>query len=44
MKGRVIALDSLDGREAAALIEDGRLSDLLIDSDLPRPGTRSGGD
>jgi Ribonuclease G/E len=39
MKGRVIALDSLDGREAAALIEDGRLSDLLIDSDLPRPGT-----
>lgn len=39
MKGTVIALDTWRGREAAALIEDGRLSDLLIDSDRPRPGT-----
>jgi len=39
MKGRVICLDHLGGREAAALIEDGRLQDLLIDSDLPRVGT-----
>lgn len=39
MKGAVIALDTLQGREAAALIEDGRLTDLLIDGDGPRPGT-----
>ena len=39
MKGRQIALDHLDGHEAAALLVDGRLDDLLIDSDLPRPGT-----
>jgi Ribonuclease G/E len=31
MKGRVIALDMLSGRTAAALIVDGRLTDLLID-------------
>lgn len=39
MKGTVIALDTLQGREAAALIEDGRLDDLLVDADAPRPGT-----
>ena len=39
MKGRTIALDELDGTEAAALIVDGQLHDLLIDSDHPRPGT-----
>lgn len=39
MKGRQIALDHLNGREVAALVVDGRLSDLLIDSELPRPGT-----
>lgn len=39
MKGRQIALDHLNGVEAAALMVDGRLHDLLIDSDLPRPGT-----
>ena len=40
MKGRTIVLDHLHGREAAALIVDGRLDDLLIDDDsAPRPGT-----
>ncbi|MET4127532.1 ribonuclease E/G [Roseovarius sp. MBR-6] len=34
-----IALDHLNGREAAALLIGGRLDDLLIDSDTPRPGT-----
>ena len=38
MKGRVIALDDLNGHEAAALMVDGRLEDLLIDSDGPRAG------
>lgn len=38
MKGRMIVLDQYEGREAAALLEDGRLIDLLIDSDAPRPG------
>jgi ribonuclease G len=38
MKGRQIVLDHLNGREAAALIVDGRLEDLLIDADGPRPG------
>ena len=38
MKGTVIALGAVNGRDAAALIEDGRLTDLLIDSDRPRPG------
>lgn len=38
MKGQLIALDHLNGREAAALIEDGQLRDILIDADLPRPG------
>lgn len=31
MKGRVVALDQIDGREAAALIVDGMLVDFLID-------------
>ena len=39
MKGRQIILDHLEGREAAALMVDGRLQDFLIDSDAPRPGT-----
>ncbi len=41
MKGRVIALDTVGGREAAALLVDGRLEDLLIDpagDDPLRPG------
>lgn len=38
MKGRQIILDHLGDREAAALIVDGQLQDLLIDSDAPRPG------
>ena len=39
MKGVLAALDHLDGRQAAALIVDGRLRDLLIDppADDPRP-------
>lgn len=39
MKGRQIVLDHLGAREAAALMVDGRLEDLLIDTDAPRPGT-----
>ena len=39
MKGRTIALDHLGDREAAALIVDGRLDDLLVASDQPAPGT-----
>ena len=38
MKGRTIALDHWKGREAAALIVDGRLEDFLIEGDMPRPG------
>ncbi len=40
MKGRVIALDTLRGRQAAALIVDGRLEDFLIDppEGAPVPG------
>ena len=40
MKGRVIALDRLGEREAAALIVDGVLQDLVIDPEdaAPRPG------
>jgi len=34
-----IALDHLEGREAAACLVGGRLDDLLIDSNAPRPGT-----
>lgn len=39
MKGRQIILDHIDGREAAALMVDGQLDDVLIDGDAPRPGT-----
>ena len=39
MKGRRIILDTLTGHEAAALLVDGRLDDLLIDDpDQIRPG------
>lgn len=37
MKGRVIHLDHLKGREAAALVIDGQLHDLLIASDSDAP-------
>ncbi len=39
MKGRLIALDHVNGIEAAALMVDGRVEDILIDTDAPRPGT-----
>lgn len=41
MKGSLIAFDTLTGRTAAALMNDGRLEDLLIDApdDRIRPGT-----
>lgn len=39
MKGRTIVLDHLGDVEAAALMVDGKLDDLLIDTDAPRPGT-----
>ncbi|SHJ45396.1 ribonuclease, Rne/Rng family [Shimia gijangensis] len=39
MKGSQIILDHLNGREAAALMVDGKLEDLLVDADAPRPGT-----
>lgn len=39
MKGRTIVLDHIGNREAAALLVDGQLDDLLIDDDsAPRPG------
>ena len=39
MKGRTIALDHIDGREAAALMVNGQLDDFLIEvADAPRPG------
>ncbi|MBP0481284.1 ribonuclease E/G [Sagittula salina] len=38
MKGRTIALDHWNGREAAALVVDGRIEDLFIEDDQPRPG------
>lgn len=39
MKGTTILLDEINGREAAGLIVDGVLEDLLIDSDAPPLGT-----
>ncbi|WP_083097752.1 ribonuclease E/G [Pseudophaeobacter leonis] len=39
MKGRSIILDHIQGREAAALMVDGKLEDFLIDGDAPLPGT-----
>ncbi|MFW2588181.1 ribonuclease E/G [Sagittula sp. SSi028] len=38
MKGTTIALDSWNGREAAALIVDGQLEDFFIEADAPTPG------
>lgn len=40
MKGRVVILDEVQGRAAAALMVDGRLSDLLIDpaAEIAAPG------
>lgn len=39
MKGRMIVLDHVGGREAAALLVDGKLQDLLVsDDNAPRPG------
>jgi len=40
MKGRVVLLDQIAGRPAAALVVDGKLEDLLIDpdTDAPLPG------
>jgi ribonuclease G len=41
MKGRIAVLDKIKGRQAAALIVDGQLQDLLIDpvdDGTPRPG------
>ena len=39
-KGRLVILDQIQGRDCAALIDNGRLTDLLIDpeGDAPRPG------
>lgn len=39
MKGRQIILDHLGEREAAALMVNGRLEDLLIAGEAPAPGT-----
>lgn len=39
MKGRTILLDHLGEAEAAALMVDGQLDDLLVDTPAPRPGT-----
>ncbi|MCT4683968.1 MAG: ribonuclease G, partial [Roseicyclus sp.] len=40
MKGRVVILDHVAGRAAAALMVDGQLEDILIDpaGDAPQPG------
>lgn len=39
MKGRTILLDQFAGHDAAALMVDGILEDLLFDTDAPAPGT-----
>jgi len=39
VKGRLIILDHLEGREAAALMVDGRLEDFLIAGNAPAVGT-----
>lgn len=40
MKGRMIVLDHVANREAAALLVDGKLQDILVDDDsAPRPGS-----
>lgn len=38
MKGTVIALGHIDGREVAALLRDGRLEDLALETDVLSPG------
>ncbi len=40
MKGRVVLLDQIAGKPAAALVVDGRIEDLAIDpaDDAPLPG------
>ncbi|MDO8882075.1 MAG: ribonuclease E/G [Pseudotabrizicola sp.] len=40
MKGRVVILDDIDGRQVAALVVDGRLEELSVDpdTDAPLPG------
>lgn len=38
MKGRMIVLDQYGGRDAAALLVDGQLQDLLVDAEGVRPG------
>lgn len=42
MKGAAVALDALNGREAAALVIDGALEDLWIDGPLPFEGAAPG--
>lgn len=40
MKGRIVVIDKVNGRNAAALVSDGKLEDLLIDpadDNTPRP-------
>jgi len=39
MKGQLIALDHVNGVEAAAWVVDGQLEDLFVASDAPAPGT-----
>lgn len=39
MKGRLIALDHIGDREAAALMVDGLVEDLFFETDQPAPGT-----
>ncbi|WP_415921290.1 ribonuclease E/G [Tateyamaria sp. SN6-1] len=39
MKGHQIILGQAKGRDGAALLTDGVLQDLLLDTDAPRPGT-----
>ncbi len=39
MKGRMIILDHLGDREAAALMVDGVLEDFLVEGEAPAPGT-----
>jgi Ribonuclease G/E len=39
MKGRTIVLDHINGRESAARMVDGKLEDLIIESDAPAIGT-----
>lgn len=39
MKGRLICLDHVNGCEAAALMIDGQLDDIVVASEAPAPGT-----